>query len=138
CGGGRVPAVSAAGTDHGNEVLAHLGAITGLPMAANCVSAMPASAGGAGAGAGVSLVRQRWAGLLLEESVLDAPVALLTVATDAVAAVPADVPGSATMHEVNRELDPEDRMVRADGGTAGAGRRGPATAAGSGGGRAPR
>ena len=31
------PVVVAAGTDHGNEVLAHLGAITGLPMAANCV-----------------------------------------------------------------------------------------------------
>ena len=30
-------AVVAAGTERGNEVLAHLGAITGLPMAANCV-----------------------------------------------------------------------------------------------------
>ena len=29
-------AVVAAGTERGNEVLAHLGAITGLPMAANC------------------------------------------------------------------------------------------------------
>ncbi|MGH3230696.1 MAG: hypothetical protein ACRDOA_19335, partial [Streptosporangiaceae bacterium] len=29
-------AVLAAGTDRGNEVLAHLGAITALPMAANC------------------------------------------------------------------------------------------------------
>ena len=35
----EISAVLAAGTDHGNEVLAHLGAITGLPMAANCVSA---------------------------------------------------------------------------------------------------
>ena len=32
-------AVVAAGTDRGSEVLAHLAAITGLPMAANCVSA---------------------------------------------------------------------------------------------------
>ncbi len=41
-------AVVAAGTEHGNEVLAHLGAITGLPMAANCVAAAPAdgTAGG--------------------------------------------------------------------------------------------
>src|ERR1700751_6015864 len=34
-------AVLAAGTDRGNEVLAHLGAITGLPMAANCTLVTP-------------------------------------------------------------------------------------------------
>ena len=33
---GGASAVAAAGTDRGNEVLAHVGAITGLPMAANC------------------------------------------------------------------------------------------------------
>ncbi len=33
-------AVVAAGTERGNEVLAHLGAITGLPMAANCTQAV--------------------------------------------------------------------------------------------------
>ena len=32
-------AVIAAATDRGNEVMAYLGALTGLPMAANCVSA---------------------------------------------------------------------------------------------------
>jgi electron transfer flavoprotein alpha subunit len=64
-------------------VLAHLGAITGLPMAANCVSASATDGGG------LDLVRQRWAGLLLEEATLDAPVALLTVATDAVSPLPA-------------------------------------------------
>src|ERR1700748_765035 len=34
-------AVLAAGTDRGNEVLAHLGAITGLPLAANCTLVTP-------------------------------------------------------------------------------------------------
>src|SRR5947208_12184912 len=34
-------AVLAAGTDRGNEVLAHLGAITGLPTAANCTLVTP-------------------------------------------------------------------------------------------------
>jgi electron transfer flavoprotein alpha subunit len=82
---GRV-AVLAAATDRGNEVLAHLGAITGLPMAANCVAVSPA------AGGGYALVRQRWAGLLLEEALLDSPVALLTVATDAVSAQTPDTP----------------------------------------------
>lgn len=75
-----VSAVLAAATDHGNEVLAHLGAITGLPMAANCVSATRTGPGEC------ALVRQRWAGSLLEDAVLEAPVALLTVAADAVPA----------------------------------------------------
>jgi len=58
-------AVVAAGTDRGSEVMAHLAAITGLPMAANCVSAA------AGAGGTFQLVRHRWAGSLLEDSVLE-------------------------------------------------------------------
>src|SRR5215472_9066080 len=88
---GPVSAVVAAATDRGNEVLAHLGAITGLPMAANCVSASWIAAGRC------QLVRQRWAGSLLEDAELDSPVALLTVAADAVPAeqaVPAE-PGAA-------------------------------------------
>jgi electron transfer flavoprotein alpha subunit len=80
-GSGWISAVVAAATDHGSEVLAHLGAITGLPMAANCVSAAWIAPGEC------RLVRQRWAGSLLEDAVLEAPAALLTVAADA---VPAD------------------------------------------------
>jgi len=110
-------AVVAAGTDRGNEVLAHLGAITGLPMAANCVTAAAAAA----AEGAVGLVRQRWAGLLLEEAVLDAPVALLTVAIDAVGAVPADVPGAAAVHDVAPSLTDGDLVVRAAEAPAGAG-----------------
>jgi electron transfer flavoprotein alpha subunit len=72
-------AVVAAATDRGSEVLAHLGALTGLPVAANCVMA-------AAAGDGTwQLVRHRWGGSLLEEAVLEAPCALLTVAADAAA-----------------------------------------------------
>jgi electron transfer flavoprotein alpha subunit len=100
-------AVVAAGTERGNEVMAHLGAITGLPMAANCVAASPADAGALG------IVRQRWAGLLLEEAVLDAPAALLTVATDAVAAEPATVPGPAVVHAVAPPVTDADLVVRA-------------------------
>jgi electron transfer flavoprotein alpha subunit len=114
--------VLAAGTDHGNEVLAHLGAIAGLPMAANCVAVSRASGGG------LDLVRQRWAGLLLEDAVLDAPVALLTVATEVVAAVPADAPGPVTVHEVKPELGRGDLMVRAEEAPAGAGGASLATA----------
>ncbi len=74
----QASAVVAAATDRGSEVLAHLGAVTGLPVAANCVSARPQGLGS------WQLVRQRWAGSVLEEAVLDAPTALLTVAADAV------------------------------------------------------
>ena len=77
---GPVSAVVAAATDHGNEVLAHLAAICDLPMAANCVSASLTAPGQ------FLLVRQRWAGSLLEDAVLEAPMALLTVATDAIPA----------------------------------------------------
>jgi electron transfer flavoprotein alpha subunit len=83
----RATAVAAAGTDRGAEVMAHLGAITGLPVAANCVSASRSSA------AACQLVRQRWAGSLLEDAVLEASPALLTVAADAVPAVPVAGPG---------------------------------------------
>ncbi|MGD0557636.1 MAG: hypothetical protein ABSA93_21990, partial [Streptosporangiaceae bacterium] len=93
-------AVLAAGTDHGNEVLAHAGAITGLPMAANVVSVSP--------GEPLSLTRQRWAGLLLEDALLEAPVALLTVATDAVAATPAEVASEPVTHSVQPEVSATD------------------------------
>jgi len=115
-------AVVAAGTERGNEVLAHLGAITGLPMAANCTQAVD---NGAGA---YAIVRQRWAGLLLEEAVLEAPVALLTVATDAVAPVPAAVAASATVHHVAPSVDGGDLAVRAVETPAGAGGASLATA----------
>ncbi len=74
-------AVLAAGTDRGNEVLAHVGAIMGLPMAANCTLVTPDG------GRTHRIVRHRWAGLLLEDAVMEAPVALFTVATEAVAPV---------------------------------------------------
>ena len=77
---GEACAVVAAATDRGSEVLAHLGAMAGLPVAANCVSARPGSPGS------WQLVRQRWAGSLLEDAVLEAPCALLSVAADALPA----------------------------------------------------
>lgn len=116
-------AVLAAGTDRGNEVLAHLGAITGLPMAANCTVVTPDG------GRTHRIVRHRWAGLLLEDAVMEAPVALFTVATDAVAPVPAGVsaallargttpgppqmPAAVQVHVHKPELAEADLVVRA-------------------------
>jgi electron transfer flavoprotein alpha subunit len=120
-------AVLAAGTDRGNEVLAHAGAIAGLPMAANCTVVTPDG------GRTHRLVRHRWAGLLLEEAVMEARVALFTVATDAVAPVPvgagpdvsaetphasapdvsAETPASVQVHVHKPELAEADLVVRA-------------------------
>src|ERR1019366_1458740 len=106
-------AVVAAGTDRGSEVLAHLGAITGLPVAAGCAAA------GRTAPGSCRLVRHRWAGSVVEDAVLEASPALLTVAVDAVAAEPAAVPGApavtvtvtVTVHECAPELAEHDGAV---------------------------
>ena len=111
-------AVLAAGTDRGNEVLAHLGAFTGLPMAANCTLVTPDG------GQTHRLVRHRWAGLLLEDAVMEAPVALFTVATDSVANVSTaptsggtppgpPVPTPIQVHIHKPELAESDLLVRA-------------------------
>jgi len=97
----------AAGTDHGQEVLAHLGAITGLPMAANCLTAAR------GDGGQWQLTRQRWAGSLTEDAVLDGDPALLTVAVDAVAAEPADTPAELAVEPFRPSLADGDLTVRA-------------------------
>ena len=68
--------VLAPGSDRATEVLAHVAARTGLPMAANVVDV----AAGAGNDGPIRLTRQRWAGSLLEDALLDAPVKLLSVA----------------------------------------------------------
>ncbi len=106
---GELPAtaVVAAGTDRGSEVLAHLGASTGLPVAANCASAAKIAPGT------FRLVRHRWAGSLLEDAVLDARLALLTVAVDAVAATPADAPAATAVRDYQPVLREADLIVRA-------------------------
>ncbi|HEX5014397.1 MAG TPA: electron transfer flavoprotein subunit alpha/FixB family protein [Candidatus Limnocylindrales bacterium] len=78
--------ILAAGSDRGNEVMAHVGAKLDLPMAANVTEVL--------GGDPLRLVRQRWAGSLLEEATLDAPTKLLTIAPHAVAAAD-PAPGAA-------------------------------------------
>jgi electron transfer flavoprotein alpha subunit len=98
-------AVVAAATDHGSEVMAHLGATTGLPVAANCASAATAGPGR------FRLVRHRWAGSLLEDGVLEAPRALLTVAVDAVAPTAADASVATSVHAWQPALGEADLRV---------------------------
>jgi electron transfer flavoprotein alpha subunit len=100
-------AVLAAATDRGNEVLAHLGAITGQAMAANCISAQP------GDGRSYRITRQRWAGLLLEDALLDGAPALMTVATEAVPATTVAEPATLAVHVYQPGLAENDLRVRA-------------------------
>jgi len=64
-------AVVGAGTERGNEVLAHVGAITDLPLAANCIEATP--------GESAQVTRIRWGGSLLEEARVHGAIKLLTL-----------------------------------------------------------
>jgi electron transfer flavoprotein alpha subunit len=101
-------AVVAAATDRGSEVMAHLGALTGLPMAANCVRAEPGEDGT------YQVVRHRWAGLLLEEASLTGSPGLMTVATEAVPAVAVAEPvGALPVQPYIPSLSDDDLRVRA-------------------------
>ena len=75
----RAPqAVVAAGTERGNEVLAHAAAILDLPLSANTIAFA--------AGPPPTVTRVRWGGSLLEQALLHGPTLLMTVAPHAVAA----------------------------------------------------
>ena len=104
-------AVVVAGSERGNEVLAHVAARLGLPMAANVIEITP--------GVSWRLVRQRWAGSLLEDAVLEAPIRLLSVAPHAVAVDPAATQSASataapapTVTRFEPELDAADLVAR--------------------------
>jgi electron transfer flavoprotein alpha subunit len=95
--------VMAAGSDRGNEVMAHLAARTGLAMAANCTDVEP--------GEPFRLTRQRWAGSLLEDAVLAGPTRLLTVAPHAVALEEAAGSAAPEIQAFAPELTEDDLRV---------------------------
>ncbi|HEY4227188.1 MAG TPA: electron transfer flavoprotein subunit alpha/FixB family protein [Candidatus Limnocylindrales bacterium] len=97
-------AVVVAGSERSNEVLAHVAARLGLPMAANVIEVAPGDAW--------RLVRQRWAGSLLEEAALDAPIRLVSVAPHAVAAAPMASTPAPTIASFEPELEPADLVAR--------------------------
>ena len=89
--GAEMPAaVLAAGTERGNEVMAHLAALLDLPLAANVTRVAPS-------GEEWKLTRVRWGGSLLEECTLTAFVKLATVAPHSVEATPHQAASSVTV-----------------------------------------
>jgi electron transfer flavoprotein alpha subunit len=106
--GARSPsAVIAPGSDRGTEVLAHLAARTGLPMAANVVSVDP--------GESWRIVRQRWAGSLLEDAHLDALIRLVSVAPHVVDAAEGAAGAGPEVVAHSVELSDADLVVRVTG-----------------------
>lgn len=91
-------AVVAIGSDRGNEVMAHVGAVSGLPMVAN-VREVDASQ------ETWSVLRTRWGGSLLEEARLIAPIKLVTVAEHSTLPSPAGQPAQMTTEMFTPELD---------------------------------
>jgi electron transfer flavoprotein alpha subunit len=96
-------AVLAAGSDRGNEVLAHVAALLDLPFAANCVAVEP--------GQPFRLTRLRWGGSLLEQAELHEVPALLTVAPHTVQAEPSEK-GAAAVKRFTPTLAETDLVVR--------------------------
>jgi electron transfer flavoprotein alpha subunit len=95
-------AVVAAGTNRGNEVMAHVAARLDLPFAANCTAAAEDG----------TVTRMRWGGSLLEEARLHAPLLLLSVAPHAVAAGTADGAGAPALEPLEPALEDADLLVR--------------------------
>ena len=95
--------VIAAGSDRGNEVMAHLGAKLDLPMAANVTEIL--------GGEPLRIVRQRWAGSLLEEATLGAPTKLLTIAPHAVAVAEAAASAAPAVETYTPQLSDDDLRV---------------------------
>jgi electron transfer flavoprotein alpha subunit len=94
-------AITAAGTERGNEILAHVAAKLDQPLAVNCVSIT--------AGDPATVTRVRWGGSLLEEARLIGSPLLVTSAAHAVAAEPiADV----ETVSVSAALSERDAIVR--------------------------
>jgi electron transfer flavoprotein alpha subunit len=98
-------ALVAAGTDRGQEIMAHVGARTGLAMAANCLSASWIDA------RSMQLSRQRWGGSLVEDAILEGVPALLTVASDGVLAEASSLPTSPTIRTHRCTPSELDRRV---------------------------
>ena len=96
-------AVVAAGSDRGNEVLAHAAVMTGAALAANCVAATP--------GEPAEVTRVRWGGSLLEQARLHGALKLLTVAPHALAIEPAGA-GEPAVEAFTPELRVEDLVVQ--------------------------
>ena len=97
-------AVIATGSDRGNEVMAHAGAMMDLAMVANCLQIEAE-------GDDWLMTRVRWGGSLHERARLVEPVKLVTLAPHSTDPVPASASGPGTVSEFVPVLDPADTVT---------------------------
>jgi len=97
-------AILAAGTDRGQEVMAHVAARLNQALAANVTAVTP--------GEVYEVTRVRWGGSLLEEARLHGQPKLLTVAPHSLAAAPAPAPAAAAVRPFTPTLTAPDLQVR--------------------------
>ena len=95
------------GTERGNELLARVAARLDQPLATNCLTVEP--------GDRYRLTRQRWAGSLIEECLLDATVRLLTVAPNTIAIPAPDGSPAPAVESAAVDLTPADLALRVTG-----------------------
>jgi electron transfer flavoprotein alpha subunit len=113
-------AVVAAGSNRGNEVLAHVAARRDIPFAANVTAiggdagaaAAGADAGVAGAASHLDVTRVRWGGSLLEEARIHTALPLLTVAPHTVSAAAVNGAGAPAVETFAPALEPADLVVQ--------------------------
>ena len=91
-------AVSATGTERGNEVMAHLGAVLDMAMVANCIDIT--------AGPEWEMTRVRWGGSLHERTQLTSPIKLVSHNPHSTEPSVAASPGAGTTEAFEPELDP--------------------------------
>jgi electron transfer flavoprotein alpha subunit len=99
--------VVSAGSDRGNEVMAHVAAKSELSLAANCTEVEP--------GDDYVVTRLRWGGSLLEEARLSGTVKLLTVAPHALQPEEAATPSQPSVNQMTPTLSDADLRVRVTG-----------------------
>jgi electron transfer flavoprotein alpha subunit len=97
-------AVVGTASDRGAEIMAHLAARTGLPLAADCTDVRP--------GEPWVVTRLRWGGSLLEEASLDGSSRLLTAAPHAYEPAPAGAGAPVAIEPFSPDLADRDFRVR--------------------------
>jgi electron transfer flavoprotein alpha subunit len=100
----RPDAVIAAGSDRGNEVLAHAAVLCDAALAANCTAATP--------GEVAEVTRLRWGGSLLEQARLHGTPKLMTVAPHTVAAEPVAAAVEVDVRGFSPTLEDSDLLVQ--------------------------
>jgi electron transfer flavoprotein alpha subunit len=100
----RPQAILAAGTDRGNEVMAHIAARLDSPLAANCIEVSP--------GEDYHLTRIRWGSSLLEEARLNGSPKLLTVAPLVITAEAAAEAVETAVQSFTPTLEAKDLIVQ--------------------------